>query len=118
MGYYVAFGLLSAIGGLVFFILLYNSTTWNPYAVWLAAWSGITLIIYILDKILSKVRGPRVPELVLHLLAAIGGFGGAWLGMLVAQHKKNIRKHPIIWVVLTLSTLGHAALIYTWLIKG
>jgi uncharacterized membrane protein YsdA (DUF1294 family) len=67
---------------------------------------------------LAKANGPRVPELILHLLALVGGFAGGWLGMAVFRHKSNYRRHPGIWAVLVLSTAGHLALLYFWLVRG
>ena len=75
-----------------------------------------TFALYGLDKALAKARGARVPETILNLLAIQGGFAGAWLGMAVFRHKTNYRKHPLIWTVLALSTIGHAVLIYLWLL--
>ncbi len=117
MRYYVVFGLLSiAMGGSVWF-LLNASTTWPPHLAWLVAWSVAAFVVYGLDKGLARAKGARVPELILNLLAASGGFLGAWLGMLVFRHKSNLRRHLVIWMVLLLSTAGHAFLIYYWLIK-
>jgi uncharacterized membrane protein YsdA (DUF1294 family) len=116
MVYYLVFGLPSiAFGGLTY-VLILSSTTWNPYLVWLLAWSLAAFVIYGLDKGLAKVRGARVPEIILNLLAAVGGFAGAWLGMAVFRHKSNLRKHASIWAVLALSTVGHAVLVYLWLL--
>jgi uncharacterized membrane protein YsdA (DUF1294 family) len=116
MRYHLVFGFLSfAIGGLAYY-LIFTSTTWNPYLIWLLAWSTPAFVLYGLDKGLAKARGARVPEAILHLLAAVGGCAGAWLGMAVFRHKINFRKHPLIWTILILSTAGHAALIYLWLL--
>jgi uncharacterized membrane protein YsdA (DUF1294 family) len=116
MKYHLVFGFLSlAIGGLAYY-LIFTRTTWNPYLVWLLAWSLAAFVLYGLDKGLAKARGARVPEAILHLLAAVGGWAGAWLGMAVFRHKTNYRKHPLIWAILILSTAGHAALIYLWLL--
>lgn len=115
MGYYIIFGLLSlTMGGLAYYLIV-TSTTWNPYFVWLLAWSLAACVLHGLDKGLARVRGARVPEAILHLLAAVGGFAGAWLGMALFRHKSNYRKHPLIWAILALSTAGHAVLIYFWL---
>jgi uncharacterized membrane protein YsdA (DUF1294 family) len=118
MGYYVVFGLLGAGIGGGLTILLYATTSWHPYLAWLAAWSVAAFVIYGLDKGLAKANGPRVPELILNLLALVGGFAGGWLGMAVFHHKSNYRRHPGMWAVLALSTLGHLVLIYFWLIRG
>jgi uncharacterized membrane protein YsdA (DUF1294 family) len=118
MGYYVIFGLLGAGIGGVLFALLYSGTSWNPYLAWLAAWSVAAFAIYGLDKGLARANGPRVPELVLHLLAVVGGFAGGWLGMATFRHKSNNRRHPGIWTVLALSTIGHLVLVYFGLVQG
>ena len=118
MSYYVIFGLLGAGTGGVLFALLYSGTSWNPYLAWLVAWSATAFAMYGLDKTLARANGPRVPELVLHSLAAIGGFAGGWLGMAAFHHKSNYRRHPGIWAVLVLSTIGHLALLYFWLLRG
>ena len=47
---------------------LYTHTDWNPYAVWVAALSVTTFIIYGLDKLTSKIYAARTPEKLLHLL--------------------------------------------------
>jgi uncharacterized membrane protein YsdA (DUF1294 family) len=117
MIFYVVFGLLNLVLGGGLFILILSTTNWPPYLAWLLALSATTFVTYGLDKGLSKLKTARVPELILNLLAALGGFAGAWLGMLVFRHKSNARRHPIIWIVLILSTLGHAVLIYFWLIR-
>jgi uncharacterized membrane protein YsdA (DUF1294 family) len=93
---------------------LYHRTDWKPHTVWFAAFSGATLVVYGLDKGLSVAGGPRAPERLLHMLAMLGGFAGGWLGMFLFRHKINLRKHPSIWLVLLLSTLGHMVIIYCW----
>lgn len=114
MRYALFFGSIAIVVVAVLYPSLYNRTDWNPYAIWIAAFSAATLLIYGLDKALSVFGGIRAPERLLHLLAALGGFPGGWLGMLVFRHKSNFRKHPSVWATLLLSTLGHAALTCYW----
>ena len=99
------------VGGLLL-LLLGSLTPWPFYFVWLAAWSVCGFILYGLDKGLARAGGPRVPEMILNLLAAVGGFAGCWAGMAAFRHKSNFRKHPMMWAVLVLSTVGHALWIY------
>ena len=111
---YLFFGLVAIAVIAVLYPSLYHRTEWNPYAVWIAAFSGATLAVYGLDKGLSVASGLRAPEMLLHLLAMLGGFPGGWLGMFLFRHKINLRKHPNIWIVLLLSTLGHMVLTCLW----
>lgn len=117
MAYFLVFGLLSLGLGSLLFTLLYGTATWHPYVSWLTAWSVVSFVIYAIDKGLAKAKGPRVPELILNLLAVIGGSAGGWLGMLIFRHKSNFRRHPSIWAVLVLSTIVQAALFYFWMLK-
>jgi len=118
MNPYLVFGLLGIALGAIPFLLVYLSTGWHPYVVWLGAWSVSAFVLYGVDKALAKAGGLRVPELILNLLAAVGGFVGCWAGIFAFHHKSNRGKHPIIWIVLVLSTIGHAALIVLWLARG
>jgi uncharacterized membrane protein YsdA (DUF1294 family) len=118
VGYYLLFGLISIVLTAFFYPYLYNHTNWNPYAVWVAALSATTFIIYGLDKFLSCIRGARTPEKWLHLLAVLGGFPGGWLGMIAFDHKTNLREHAIVWAFLFLSTLAHGGLAYYWFVLG
>jgi len=117
MRYYLVFGLicLALAGTLCSF--LYNNTSWNPYVDWLVALSATTFVVYGLDKLLSKASRGRCPEILLNVMALLGGFPGGWAGIFIFNHKSNYRKHPIIWLCLILSTLIHAALSYYWFVK-
>jgi uncharacterized membrane protein YsdA (DUF1294 family) len=114
MCYYIFFSLLSIAMGGFLYLLIYSNTNWNPYAVWVAAWSATAFVMYGLDKGLSKTEKARTPELVLHLLAMLGGFPGGWLGRAFFRHKTNVRRHPWFLIILIVSTLGHGLLTYYW----
>jgi len=118
MRYYMSFGLLSSAIVAFLYLFIYSNTTCNPYAVWVAALTITTFVMYGLDKLLSKMGNARIPELILHLLAILGGFPGAWLGMALFRHKTNVREHPWFVPVLLLSTLGHGLLTYYWFFMG
>jgi uncharacterized membrane protein YsdA (DUF1294 family) len=117
MSYYLIFGLSCATLATFLYILLYRSTGWNPYVDWLIALSTTSFAIYGLDKLLSKTSRGRCPEVILNLLALLGGFPGGWAGMGAFHHKTNYRKHPIIWLCLILGTIGHATLAYFWFFR-
>jgi len=112
----LGFGVLGAGLALGLYLLL-QTTALPSYAAWVAAVSVVTFFLYWLDKRLSKAgRGTaRVPELVLNLAALTGGFSGAWLGRAVWHHKTNVRRHRLLFAVLVLSTLLHAAILYALL---
>jgi len=86
-------------------------TAWKPYYLWLAAWSVAAFALYGFDKLQAPGRGLRVPEPVLHGLALIGGFIGAWAGMLFFRHKI---RHTEFWIVVVVGTIMHLALVTHW----
>jgi uncharacterized membrane protein YsdA (DUF1294 family) len=87
----------------------------NAYSVWLVAWGIATFVTYGMDKLLARLGWWRVPEILLHVLAVVGGFAGGWLGMLIFWHK--VRKTSF-WVVLFVSTLIHGAAVYWLYMRG
>jgi uncharacterized membrane protein YsdA (DUF1294 family) len=102
------FSLVAAVA-LVALLLILAGTTHLPfYWMWLVALSVITWALYGFDKAQAKRGGLRVPEMVLHGLALLGGFAGGWLGRWMFHHKTRKRSFT---VVLAASTLLHAGLI-------
>ncbi|HEX2517861.1 MAG TPA: DUF1294 domain-containing protein [Chloroflexota bacterium] len=71
------------------------------YLGWLLAWSVATFVLYGLDKRAARQGGPRVPEVVLHGLALVGGAAGGWAGMFLFRHKT---RHPSFVAVLALAS--------------
>ena len=106
---YLIFTIIAVPLIIVLLIILALTTTWNFYWIWLIALSIITFLLYGYDKGQAKLGGLRVPEIVLHALALLGGFPGGWLGRAVFHHK--IRK-PVFTVVLVVSTVIHVGIIY------
>jgi uncharacterized membrane protein YsdA (DUF1294 family) len=82
---------------------------WQIYLIWLAIASGITFLLYGVDKARSKTGGWRVPEAVLHGWALAGGFPGGWAGRAVFRHKTQ---KGIFLFVLAISTVIHLGLVY------
>ncbi len=58
-------------------------------------------------RLAKRLRGWRVPELTLNLMALMGGVIGAWAGRAMFNHKTNVKRHPMILAVLILSSLLH-----------
>ena len=117
MKYTGLFAILGLVLVLVLYLPLYVSAQLPLYFAWLAGASLTAFVFYGLDKGLSKIQRftVRVPELILNLLALLGGFAGAWLGMVVWHHKTNFRRHWGMYIVLVVGTLIHGALIYLFL---
>jgi uncharacterized membrane protein YsdA (DUF1294 family) len=87
-------------------------TTWEIVAVFYAAMSVITLVMYAWDKRASKRAGAqRVRERTLHLMALGGGFPGALMGMFRLRHKT---KHASFVVVTVLALAAHAGAWAWW----
>ena len=71
-----------------------------------AALSVAGFALYGLDKLQARQGGRRVSEARLHLLALLGGFAGAYLGLRVFHHKTQ---KPVFRAVLLAAALVHAA---------
>lgn len=69
----------------------------------------LTFLLYGLDKFLAKAGWRRIPERWLHTLAILGGFGGAYLGMQLFNHKTN--KPAFKWVLWAALIIHSAAVI-------
>ncbi len=69
----------------------------------------VTLLAYGYDKRQAIVGRGRIPEVVLHVAALIGGSGGALLGQGLFRHKTSKVKFRLVFVaiiVLQLLALG------------
>jgi uncharacterized membrane protein YsdA (DUF1294 family) len=75
-------------------------------AAYLVAVNIVALAYYGHDKLMAKHRGRRVPELVLHGLAFIGGSLGALAGMRFFHHKTvKGRFRAVFWAILVAQLL-------------
>ena len=82
-------------------------------AVFYAAMSFVTLLLYAWDKRASKRPGAqRVRERTLHLWALAGGFGGALLGQAWLRHKT---RHLSFAVITALAFAAHVIAWAWWL---
>ena len=62
----------------------------------------ITLLFYGFDKYQARSNGFRVPEIVLHLLALIGGSPGALLGQILFRHKTRKVKFSFVFIMIVI----------------
>jgi uncharacterized membrane protein YsdA (DUF1294 family) len=100
--------LLAIVAWPVLFLYIMSTLGLSPYLSWLVSGSIVTFAVYVLDKLSAKSNLWRIREEALHLMSLLGGFAGAALGLVVAQHK--FRKGIFIAVIL-LSALLHFGLI-------
>ena len=107
-----SFGWIALAVGIALWLILVDRVEWHPYATWLVVWSVTAFVFYALDK--SRARGGawRVPEIVLHGLALLGGFVGCLAGMLFFRHKTL---HTAFKIVLVVAAIIHGALILSLL---
>ncbi len=86
-----------------------------PLVFYLFVVNTMALILYGMDKYLSKHKGSqRISERTLLWLARIGGGAGCWLGMLLFRHKT---KHANFKVLVPLWTVLWLVIILVWLWK-
>jgi uncharacterized membrane protein YsdA (DUF1294 family) len=80
---------------------------------YLIAVNVCTFVCYGYDKASARRGWLRVPEVVLHLLAVLGGTVGAWLGRQVFRHKtikSSFRR--IFWLIVAAQAAGVALWVY------
>jgi len=79
---------------------------------WLTLWylvaSAVTFIAFAIDKSRARRGDWRTPERTLYGLSAVGGFVGAFAGMLVLRHKN---RKPAFWLVNAIIAIVHVAAI-------
>lgn len=92
--------LVAAVAGLLWWLhvsLLYAC---------LIGMSAIAFVFYGYDKRQAVKNKTRVPELILHLLALLGGTPGALLGQLLYRHKTKKLRFRIIFLAIVLLQAG------------
>ncbi|MHC4691865.1 MAG: DUF1294 domain-containing protein [Planctomycetota bacterium] len=62
----------------------------------------VTLLFYGYDKYQAGNNGFRIPEIVLHLLALIGGSPGALLGQILFRHKTRKLKFLLVFIMIVI----------------
>src|SRR4051812_29333430 len=89
--FYAVLALILCAAGMVGLWWLLDTTNSWSWPVWLGCWllvvNVVTFSYYGYDKVRAQGGEGRVPELVLHGLAAVGGSPGAFLAMWLFRHK-------------------------------
>ena len=79
---------LAALGALALWLALSRqANAVHGAGCWLLTVNLVTFGYYGYDKCRARALASRVPEIVLHGLAVLGGSGGAFAGMGVFRHK-------------------------------
>lgn len=66
-----------------------------------ASLSLVTLVVYGIDKRAARKGKTRVAERTLHLLAAMGGWPGAYVGQRIFRHKTQKQSfRRLFWLTL------------------
>ena len=104
----------SLISGLALFLVCWLLLHWSLLLAWLVAWTPVAFAVYGVDKRAARRGDWRVPEMVLHGLALIGGVIGAWAGRLVFRHKTQ---KPVFLAVLIVASVLWAAIVL-WAVSG
>jgi uncharacterized membrane protein YsdA (DUF1294 family) len=84
--------------------------------IYLIAVSGIAFMFYGYDKYQARRNGQRIPELVLHLLAAVGGTIGALAGQILFRHKTKKWQFQLVFILIVLIQIG--LIVWWWMKKG
>jgi uncharacterized membrane protein YsdA (DUF1294 family) len=110
----ISFALIGIFLILILALLFIWLTNWNPLWIWLVSINLVTFLAYGFDKSQAQKGELRIPEIVLHGLAIIGGFLGGWLGRSTFHHKT---RKPIFAVVLTFSTVIWLIVLYIVVVR-
>jgi uncharacterized membrane protein YsdA (DUF1294 family)/cold shock CspA family protein len=115
---YLKFTIIGLGSALVLLLGLSVALSTKPsLGVWLGLWviacSIASFGVYGYDKAEAQSGGGRVPELVLHLLSAVGGSPGSFVAMRVFHHKTSKQSFQIVfWVIVAIQV----ALLAFWII--
>jgi uncharacterized membrane protein YsdA (DUF1294 family) len=112
MATYRNFALAAIVLGAALVVALGLLLRGHWYLDWLLGWSATAFLAYGWDKRQAIRGGVRVPEIVLHGLALVGGVLGAWAGRAYFRHK-TLRTDFL--VVLVIATVLHASFL-VWIL--
>jgi uncharacterized membrane protein YsdA (DUF1294 family) len=103
--------IIAGTAGINFFLDL-GPTTAGILISYLAAINVVVFGYYGHDKMAAQHRGRRVPEVVLHGLALLGGSVGAFAGMHIFRHKTlKGAFHVGFWILVALQVAAVATIL-------
>ena len=108
---YKSFSLVCAILLASTGIALWHFTNIHPLWIYLISISLITFLLYAYDKFQARNNRQRIPEMILHLLALIGGSPGALVGQMIFRHKTKKYRFLIVFVMIVILQI---VLIIAW----
>lgn len=76
--------------------------------------SLVALFLYRWDKQAAIKSQRRIPERTLHLVAAVGGWPGAWLAQVWQRHKTQKTSFRFVYWMTVLGNSALTAAIYWW----
>ncbi len=113
---------LTLVGAALLVAIFRADLHWYHFvAAWLVAVNLTTFGYYAYDKSQARAQpqGERIPEVVLHGMAVLGGTPGAYLGMVVLRHKTIKPAFRLVfWMTVVFQVLLAAALVYRILYGG
>lgn len=102
---YLLISVILLVGANVF--LFWYVSNWNWLLLYFLAINFTVGVLYFWDKIIAKSnRMIRVPELVLHILALLGGSPMALLSQKLFHHKTSKKSFIIIYWLIVLAQAG------------
>lgn len=109
---YTRFGIIIAglivVMVVILTVLIPGFAWWGLLLAWLLAVNIITFIVYRYDKAIAGGSQTRVPELILLLLAAIGGSPAAYVAMFMmgTRHKAQKQSFQLAyWAIVAVQVL-------------
>ena len=91
-------------------ITLYPRLEICLFGFWLASWMTwfyiwllfpllclTSFVFYGVDKWLARKEARRIPEATLHLVDAVGGWPGGWLGQRLFRHKTRKKSFQLLF---------------------
>jgi uncharacterized membrane protein YsdA (DUF1294 family)/cold shock CspA family protein len=105
---FLAIGVVSALLLLAALVIVLQQPASLPVwiVLWVISFSIATYGVYAYDKSQAQSQGLRVPEIVLHLLEALGGTPGAFAAQRILHHKNKKREYQVVFWLIVAAQAG------------